>query len=66
MDKGSSEYATALVRHLLTAGGGFAVARGVTDNTTMETIIGGAVALTGLVWSLIHKKSLIAAQPPTK
>lgn len=63
MDK---EYVTALVRHVLTAVGGFAVARGVTDNTTLETVTGGAVALTGLIWSLAHKKALIASQPPTK
>lgn len=61
-----SEYVKALVRHILTAVGGFAVARGVTDNTTLETVTGGAVALTGLIWSLAHKKAIVDAKTVTK
>lgn len=60
----NSEYAQALVRHILTAVGGFLVARGFADSTTVETIIGGAVALTGVISSLMHKKALVAANPP--
>jgi len=57
------EYLTALVRHILTAVGGFVAARGITDNNTVETIIAGAVALTGVIWSLLHKRALVANKP---
>jgi hypothetical protein len=55
----NQEYVTALVRHILTAVGGFAIARGKTDNATVETIIGGVIAAIGLGWSLLHKKALL-------
>jgi len=57
MDK---EYVAGLVRHTLTALGGFLVARGYTDSGTVEAIIGGSVALVGLVWSMAHKKPIVA------
>lgn len=56
----NSEYLQTLCRHSLTAVGGFLVARGVTDNATVESIAGGAVALIGLVWSVFHKQAIIA------
>lgn len=59
MDK---EYVTGLVRHSLTAVGGFLVARGYTDSGTVEAVIGGAAALVGLVWSMAHKKAIVAAK----
>jgi len=55
----NAEYYSALVRHILTAVGGFLVARGLTDNATVEAVIGGAVALVGLGWSLFHKQAIV-------
>lgn len=55
----NTEYLQALCRHILTAVGGFLVARGMTDTSTIESITGGAVALIGLVWSVFHKQDVI-------
>jgi len=51
----SSEVITAVVRHLLTAVGGYFVAKGAVDNGTVEAIIGGIVASIGLGWSIFNK-----------
>jgi len=40
-----------LVRHILTFGGGFAMAKGVVDEATLNVIITGVVALGGTIWS---------------
>jgi hypothetical protein len=48
-----------LVRHAVTAVGGFMVASGlvdpVADAAALEAIAGGAVALAGLGWSMLEK-----------
>jgi hypothetical protein len=41
-----------LVRHLLTFGSGFLIAKGKLDMTGAETIIGAVLALIGGVWSV--------------
>jgi len=53
-----------LVRHLLTFGSGFLIAKGKLDITGAETIIGAVLALIGGVWSVIapEKKSEAASQ----
>ena len=48
---------TAIVRHGLTAAGGFMVANGYTDASTEQQIIGGLLALVGVVWSYFQKKT---------
>ena len=45
-----------LIRHLLTAVGGFFVAKGTVDADTMNTAIGAGVTLGGAVWSVIDKR----------
>lgn len=40
-------------RHALTAVGGFLVASGYVDESTMQEIIGGVMALTGVIWSWV-------------
>jgi hypothetical protein len=45
-----------LVRHILTAGGGYLVAKGMIDEGGMETVIGAIIALAGVVWSALAKK----------
>lgn len=49
----------AFVRHLLTFGGGFLIARGYLDAATMEAIIGGLVTVIGAVWSVAEKKARV-------
>jgi hypothetical protein len=43
-------------RHLLTAAGGFLVAKGNFDAADVDTIVGAAVALAGAVWSALDKR----------
>lgn len=45
-----------LVRHILTAGGGYLVAKGVIDEGTVETAVGAIITLAGVVWSALAKK----------
>lgn len=44
-----------LVRHLLTFGGGFLVAKGYVDETTLSEIIGAVITIVGGVWSALAK-----------
>jgi hypothetical protein len=44
-----------IIRHILTFGGGYAVARGWADEATMQTVVAGAVALGGVIWSAAAK-----------
>jgi hypothetical protein len=46
----------AVIRHLLTAFGGIAVAKGYVDSGTLETVVGAVLALIGVGWSLYDKK----------
>jgi hypothetical protein len=43
-------------RHLLTAAGGFLVAKGNFDAADLDTIVGAAVTLAGAVWSALDKR----------
>ena len=45
-----------VIRHTLTAVGGYLVAKGALDVGTVETVIGAAVTLIGVVWSVYQKK----------
>lgn len=45
-----------LVRHILTAIGGYLVARGTLDAATVETGVGAVVTLGGVAWSVLDKK----------
>lgn len=56
----SQEQVLGIVRHLLTTVGGIIVSKGITDEGTMTTIVGGLVAVIGVVWSVwSNKKSQI-------
>lgn len=48
-----------LIRHILTTAGGALVAKGAIDETGKEAIIGGLIAVAGVIWSVWSKK-----QPP--
>jgi len=45
-----------IVRHVLTALGGGLVASGDLDPQSLEVAIGGAMAIIGVVWSVLAKK----------
>ena len=49
------EQVLGIVRHTLTFIGGIVVMKGLVDETTVTEIIGGAVTLTGAIWSIISK-----------
>lgn len=49
MDK---EKLMGIVRHVLTFGGGFGVARGWFDEQTMLTLVGAVVSIMGTGWSI--------------
>jgi len=51
-----SQQIAGIVRHVLTFGAGFLVSSGVLDPTQVETIVGGLVAVVGVVWSIVAKK----------
>ncbi len=45
-----------LARHVLTALGGFFVARGSIDADIMNTSVGAAITLGGAIWSVMDKR----------
>lgn len=49
----NKEQILGIIRHILTFGAGFLVAKGKLDASGAETIIGAAIALVGGVWSVI-------------
>lgn len=44
-----------LVRHALTFIGGFLLSKGLIDEAVLTELIGGAVTLTGAIWSILGK-----------
>lgn len=52
----SQEQVLGMIRHILTTVGGIIVAKGVTDEGTMTAIVGGLVAVAGVVWSIWSNK----------
>lgn len=46
-----------IARHILTLGGGYLIAQGLVDAGQAETLVGAGVAIVGVVWSLIEKRS---------
>jgi len=52
----TKEQILGIVRHALTFIGGIVVMKGLVDETLVTEIIGGAMTLTGAIWSIIDKK----------
>ena len=46
-----------LVRHILTIGGGFLVAKGTIDAPGLETAVGALVTIIGVAWSILDKRT---------
>lgn len=55
---------TSAVRSALKIAGGYFVAKGFTDNSTMEIIVSGLAALIGVLWSVTHHAATPSATPP--
>lgn len=53
----TKEQILGIVRHALTFVGGIFVMKGLVDETTINEIIGGAMTLTGAIWSIVAKKA---------
>jgi hypothetical protein len=52
----TKEQILGIVRHALTFIGGIVVMKGLVDETLVTELIGGAMTLTGAIWSIIDKK----------
>ena len=52
----TKEQIMGIIRHALTFVGGILVMKGLVDETTVTEIIGGAMTLTGAIWSIVDKK----------
>lgn len=44
-----------LIRHILTFGGGYLVAKGQLDDASMQEAVAAITALVGIVWSALAK-----------
>jgi hypothetical protein len=44
-----------VARHVLTFLGGFLVVKGYLDESLLNELIGGALALAGTIWSIVDK-----------
>lgn len=45
-----------IIRHVLTAVGGYLVAKGWVDESTLPEVIGAIITIGGVVWSIFQKK----------
>ena len=55
---------SSLIRHGLTAAGGFLVAKGLASADQIGELAGAIVTLIGLVWSMKNNKKAVAPTPP--
>jgi hypothetical protein len=44
-----------VARHVLTFLGGFLVVKGYLDESLLNELIGGAITLAGIIWSIVDK-----------
>jgi hypothetical protein len=51
----SKEQILGIARHILTFVGGFLVVRGYVDESLLNELIGGTLALAGTIWSIAAK-----------
>ena len=51
----SKEQLLGIVRHSLTFIGGIFIAKGLIDEGILNELMGGAIALTGAIWSIVVK-----------
>lgn len=58
----TKEQVIGIVRHVFTFAGGFVLAKGWVDETTLLEISGAVVTLVGAVWSVMDKKKAAPAE----
>ena len=51
----SKEQLLGIVRHSLTFIGGIFITKGLIDESILNEVMGGAIALTGAIWSIVVK-----------
>ncbi len=51
----TKEQIMGIIRHVLTFVGGIVVMKGLVDEAVITEIIGGAMTLTGAIWSIVVK-----------
>jgi len=51
-----NEKVSGLIRHALTAIGGFVVAKGLIEESLVQDAIGAILTIVGIVWSVVAKK----------
>ena len=56
----TSEEIAGIARHVLTTLGGYFVARGVVDDSTLTTVVAAIVTVGGALWSVWAKKKAAA------
>ena len=54
---------SSLLRHILTAAGGFIVAKGLASADQGAELAGAAVSISGVAWSMWKNKQSAAASP---
>jgi hypothetical protein len=52
----TKEQIQGIVRHVLTFVGGILVLQGIVEESLINELIGGVVALSGTIWSIFSKK----------
>jgi hypothetical protein len=45
-----------IIRHSLTTVGGVLIAKGIIDDAILTEVIGSAITISGIVWSIIDKR----------
>jgi hypothetical protein len=53
--KFSKEQILGIVRHSLTFIGGILITKGLIDESILNELMGGVIALTGAIWSIVVK-----------
>jgi len=54
---------SSLIRHLLTAAGGFLVAKGLASADQIAELAGAAVSISGVAWSIWKNRQSAAVAP---
>jgi hypothetical protein len=52
----TKEQLLGIIRHSLTFVGGILIMKGAVDEATWAEVVGGAITLSGAIWSITHKK----------
>ena len=59
----SKESVLGVLRHILTFGGGLAVSKGYIDEASSVELVGAAITIIGVAWSIIEKKKKSEDKP---